>query len=264
MRATSSWACSTRCQSCRMSRCVRSRGRLATNQRIWDFSDNQAAFARKYVINRWRLRRRTRPPRCRSRRSRSFTGSTRTFRSNIADTVKAGVLEWNKAFEKIGFKDAIRVEQQPDDATWSTHETGRASVRWFVDYNDGALAVGPSRVDPRTGEILDADITMGNGWVTLPRRRVEVQYPRPMPAANADGGEAVATWLPSGAACTQPRVCRAICGSDDAAFELCSTVNRRLPRPASRWICWRCVAAKRWTERGRAHRARHAERRDHA
>ena len=38
------------------------------------------------------------------------------------------MLEWNKAFEKIGFKDAIRVEQQPDDATWSTpHETGRAS-----------------------------------------------------------------------------------------------------------------------------------------
>ena len=85
----------------------------------------------------------------------------------------------------------------------------RASVRWFVDYNDGALAVGPSRVDPRT-EILDADITMGNGWVTLPRRRTEVQYPRPMPAANADGGEAVATWLPGGAARTQlPRVCRA-------------------------------------------------------
>jgi len=193
------------------------------NQRIWDFSDNQAAFARKYVINRWRLEKRDPSAALSEPKKPIVYWLDKNIPLEYRDTVKAGVLEWNKAFEKIGFKDAIRVEQQPDDATWSTHETGRASVRWFVDYNDGALAVGPSRVDPRTGEILDADITMGNGWVTLPRRRAEVQYPRPMPAANADGSEAVATWLPAGAARTQAsRLPRDLGGSDDAAFELCS------------------------------------------
>ena len=193
------------------------------NQRIWDFSDNQAAFARKYVINRWRLEKKDPSAALSAPKKPIVYWLDKNIPLEYRDTVKAGVLEWNKAFEKIGFKDAIRVEQQPDDATWSTHETGRASVRWFVDYNDGALAVGPSRVDPRTGEILDADITMGNGWVTLPRRRSEAQYPRPMPAASADGSEAVATWLPSGAARTQAsRLPRDLGGSDDAAFELCS------------------------------------------
>jgi hypothetical protein len=153
------------------------------NQLKWDFSDNQSAFARKYIVNRWRVEKKE-PSAAMSEPKKPITfWLDKNIPVEYRDTVKAGVLEWNKAFEKIGFKDAIRVEQQPDEATWSTHETGRASVRWFVDYSDGALAVGPSRIDPRTGEILDADITIGNGWVTLPRRRAREQTPRPMPAA---------------------------------------------------------------------------------
>ncbi len=151
------------------------------NQPMWDFSDNEAAFARKYVVNRWRLEKKD-PSAALSEPKKQITfWLDKNIPLEYRDTVKAGVLEWNKAFEKLGYKDAIRVEQQPADATWSTHETGRASVRWFVDYSDGALAVGPSRIDPRTGEILDADITIGNGWVTLPRRQAREVYPRPMP-----------------------------------------------------------------------------------
>lgn len=155
------------------------------NQKMWDFSDKEAAFARKYVINRWRLEKKD-PTAALSEPKKPITyWLDKNIPIEYRDTVKAGVLEWNKAFEKIGFKNAIEVQQQPDDAIWSTHETNRASVRWFVDYSDGALAVGPSRVDPRTGEILDADITIGNGWVTLPRRRALEQYPRPMPTISS-------------------------------------------------------------------------------
>ena len=160
------------------------------NQPMWDFSDNEAAFARKYVVNRWRLEKKD-PSAALSEPKKQITyWLDKNIPLEYRDTVKAGVLEWNKAFEKLGFKDAIRVEQQPADATWSTHETGRASVRWFVDYSDGALAVGPSRIDPRTGEILDADITIGNGWVTLPRRQAREVYPRPMPTLTSSGVDA--------------------------------------------------------------------------
>ena len=155
------------------------------NQPMWDFSDSEAVFARKYVVNRWRMEKKD-PSAALSEPKKQITyWLDKNIPLEYRDTVKAGVLEWNKAFEKLGYKDAIRVEQQPADATWSTHETGRASVRWFVDYSDGALAVGPSRIDPRTGEILDADITIGNGWVTLPRRQANEQWPRPMPAMSA-------------------------------------------------------------------------------
>src|SRR6185295_15774852 len=96
------------------------------------------------------------------------------------ETVKAGVLEWNKAFEKIGFKDAIRVEMQPDDADFDTADLRHASVRWYLDTSDGALAIGPRRVDPRTGEILDADIAVSQGWTRLPRRLSGEQFGKPV------------------------------------------------------------------------------------
>jgi hypothetical protein len=68
------------------------------------------------------------------------------------------VLEWNKAFEKIGFKDAVRVEVQPDNAEFDTLDLGRASIRWMTNASPTFGAIGPSHVDPRSGEILDADI----------------------------------------------------------------------------------------------------------
>ncbi len=77
------------------------------------------------------------------------------------DSVKAGILEWNKAFEKIGFKDAVVAKQQPDDADWDNMDSTHASIRWFTG-SDVGFAIGPSHKDPRTGEILDADIGMSD------------------------------------------------------------------------------------------------------
>lgn len=75
--------------------------------------------------------------------------------------VQAGILEWNKAFEKIGFKDAVVAKQQPDDADWDNMDSTHASIRWFTG-SDVGFAIGPSNRDPRTGEILDADIGMSD------------------------------------------------------------------------------------------------------
>lgn len=69
--------------------------------------------------------------------------------------VREGILEWNKAFEKVGFRDAIEVRQQegedfdPEDITYAT-------FRWVT--NEQTFAIGPSRANPLTGEIIDADI----------------------------------------------------------------------------------------------------------
>jgi hypothetical protein len=69
--------------------------------------------------------------------------------------VREGILEWNKAFEKIGFRDAIEVRQQesedfdPEDVNYNT-------FRWIA--SDLGYAMGPSRANPFTGEIFDADI----------------------------------------------------------------------------------------------------------
>jgi Met-zincin/Domain of unknown function (DUF5117) len=149
------------------------------NQSLWDFSEQVNGLPQKHFITRWRLEKKDPNAALSEPKKPIVYWLDKNIPLEFRDSVRAGILEWNKAFEKIGYKNAIHVEQQSDSATWSTHETGRASVRWFVDYSEGALAVGPSRVDPRSGEILDADITISNGWTNLPRRLARAQMPRP-------------------------------------------------------------------------------------
>ena len=73
------------------------------------------------------------------------------------DAVREGILAWNDAFERIGFKNAIQVKQMPDDADWDPADIRYNTVRWFVSPYS-SYAIGPCRTDPRTGEIFDADV----------------------------------------------------------------------------------------------------------
>jgi Met-zincin/Domain of unknown function (DUF5117)/Domain of unknown function (DUF5118) len=149
------------------------------NQTILDFSDGRNQPPQRYVINRWRLEK-SDPSAALSEPKKPITyWLDKNIPTEFRAALTAGILEWNKAFEKIGFKNAIRVEQQPDNAKWSTYDVNRASVRWVVDPSDSAYAFGPSRIDPRTGEILSADISISNGWATLTNRLVKAQLPRP-------------------------------------------------------------------------------------
>jgi len=87
------------------------------------------------------------------------------------DAVKEGVLMWNKAFLAAGFKDAIQVKQMPDDATWDPADIRYNTIRW-INTIDGYFAMGPSRVNPLTGEILDADILVDGSFV----RAIKTNY----------------------------------------------------------------------------------------
>ncbi len=89
------------------------------------------------------------------------------------DAIKEGVLMWNKAFEKAGFKDAIQVRQMPDDATWDPADIRYNTIRW-INTVDGYFALGPSRVNPLTGEILDADILVDGSFI----RALKNEYPK--------------------------------------------------------------------------------------
>ncbi|MDX2115650.1 MAG: zinc-dependent metalloprotease [Planctomycetota bacterium] len=81
--------------------------------------------------------------------------------------VREGVLYWNKAFEKVGISNAMEVYYQ--DKTTGAHmdkdpEDVRFNfIRWLS--NDISTAIGPSRANPLTGEILDADIILTDGWI---------------------------------------------------------------------------------------------------
>ncbi|WP_331646668.1 zinc-dependent metalloprotease [Piscinibacter sp.] len=125
---------------------------------ITDFTDDLARSPRQRFVNRWRLEKKD-PALTLSEPVKPITfWLDRSIPEKYRAPITAGVLEWNKAFEQIGFKDAIRVELQPADADWDTLDFGRASIRWMTNASPSFGAIGPSHVDPRSGEILDADI----------------------------------------------------------------------------------------------------------
>jgi hypothetical protein len=72
--------------------------------------------------------------------------------------VRAGVLEWNKAFEKIGFIGAVEARIQTDEETWDPENNDYHTISWITTDKASYGAIGPSRMNPLTGEILDADI----------------------------------------------------------------------------------------------------------
>ena len=78
------------------------------------------------------------------------------------------MLAWNLAFEKAGFIDAIEVDVQPDDADWDAGDIRYNVLRWTSSPNPPFGGYGPSFSNPRTGEILSADIMLE--WIFLTNR----------------------------------------------------------------------------------------------
>ena len=76
------------------------------------------------------------------------------------ETIKDGVLAWNEAFENAGFKNALEVKIQPDDADWDAGDIRYNVLRWTSSPNPPFGGYGPSMTNPRTGEIIGADIML--------------------------------------------------------------------------------------------------------
>ena len=120
-----------------------------------DFSAEDSTFFRRYV-NRWRLE----PGERVGDRRRPVEPITYYIDRNVPDEYrdwfKDGVENWNNAFEAAGWVDAIRALDLPEGA--DPNDIRYAVLRWNTSDDPGYGAIGPSKVDPRTGEILDADI----------------------------------------------------------------------------------------------------------
>lgn len=130
---------------------------------VLDFTNDQPVRLEKHYINRWRLEKKDPTAPVSEPVKPIVFWIDKNVPTAYRDAVREGVLAWNKAFERAGFKNAVQVQQQPDDADWDTMDGVHASVRWYFGLDSGS-ATGPSHTDPRTGEILDADIRIGDDW----------------------------------------------------------------------------------------------------
>ena len=91
-----------------------------------------------------------------------------TTPTELREYIKRGVLAWNIAFEEAGFKNALEVKVQPDDAEWDAGDIRYNVLRWTSSPNPPFGGYGPRFTNPRTGEIIGADIMLE--WVYLTNR----------------------------------------------------------------------------------------------
>ena len=87
--------------------------------------------------------------------------------------IKRGMTDWNAAFEKAGFKNAVQVFDLTDSIA-AEGDDMKYSVLTY-DASEKANAMGPSVIDPRTGEILEADIIWWHNVKSLLREWIMVQ-----------------------------------------------------------------------------------------
>ncbi len=82
--------------------------------------------------------------------------------------VRAGIVEWQIAFEAAGFKDGIVAADPPaNDSDWSPEDVRHTMIRWLPSTTENA--VGPHVGDPRTGEILNGSVRMFHNIMNLQR-----------------------------------------------------------------------------------------------
>lgn len=89
--------------------------------------------------------------------------------------IRDGILEWNQAFEEAGFYNAIEVRQQEENDDWDPEDINYNTIRWSE--TGLGFSIGPSRVNPLTGEILDADIVLDVGFINSWNKELELYSP---------------------------------------------------------------------------------------
>ncbi len=99
--------------------------------------------------------------------------------------IREGIEAWNEAFEKAGFAGAIEVRQQPEVTDWDPEDINYNTFRWITAGQ--GFAMGPSRVNPRTGQILDADIIFDADFLQFWRREYETFTPQSIAALTGGG-----------------------------------------------------------------------------
>lgn len=152
-------------------------GYFLTVNRDWSKPTSERDIFNRY-INRWHLVKRDPGLElCEPRQPITFY-IEKTVPVKYRRAVRDGILEWNKAFEKIGFLNAIEVRQQSNDNEWKDldpEDMRYSFIRWIV--SGGGFAMGPSRSNPFTGQIHDADILFDDALVRFTEEEARTQLP---------------------------------------------------------------------------------------
>ncbi len=128
-----------------------------------DFSSDIHDTPKKRYVTRWQLDKSNEEAEKSPPKKPIVFWVEKTVPREYRPYVRAGILEWNKAFEKLGFIEAIQVRDQTELDDFDPEDIRYNTFRWIT--TSIGFAMGPSRTNPKTGQILDADIVFDEGMV---------------------------------------------------------------------------------------------------
>ncbi len=152
------------------------------------YSDTQQGTGQKYFLTRWRLEPKE------GEEIDYLNGQLVEPRKPIVFYIDPatpaqwrpyickGIEDWQQAFEKAGFKNAIRAVVLSDSTAAAADDASTATVTYTASTTSNAM--GPSTCDPRSGEILDADIIWWHNVAHLLKQWLTVQTAAVNPAAR--------------------------------------------------------------------------------
>lgn len=146
---------------------------------VTEFSDDQQGVETLRYITRWRLE--ARPEDVEKQKRGELVEPIKPIVYYIDPATPeqwrpyliAGINDWNKAFEKAGWKNAIRGEMFPDDPDMSMEDARFSVIRYLA--SPIANAYGPNVHDPRSGEIIESHIGWYHNVMTLVHDWYQVQ-----------------------------------------------------------------------------------------
>jgi hypothetical protein len=156
---------------------------------ITDFANPNPDTNAKRMINRWRLEKANPSAKLSPPKKQIVWYIEDTVPEEYRPYVQEGILEWNKAFEKIGFKDAIAVrwaEQGRDD--FEPEDIHYCTLRWITTGN--TFAMSGLRSNPLTGEMIDGDVIFDASWIKTWKEQYAFLVGMPVPTGIGQGDQA--------------------------------------------------------------------------
>lgn len=145
----------------------------------WYFSDAQHKMETRELLTRWRMEPKPED------RARYLKGELVEPEKPIIfyidpatppqwrKEIIAGVVDWQKAFEQAGFKNAIQAREVTDTADYDGDDIRYSEITYAASPKSNAM--GPAVVDPRSGEILESDVIWWHNVMTSLQAWMRIQ-----------------------------------------------------------------------------------------
>ncbi len=153
-----------------------------------DFGSKDPDTIFKRRVNRWRLDKANPAAKLSPPKKQVVWWVENTVPHEYRPYVEEGILEWNKAFEKIGFRNALGVRWQQEGDEFDPEDINYCTFRWVT--TPYTFAMSGLRSDPITGEMIDGDVVFDASWIRFWKQEYALMVGMPLPGRGEGRGAA--------------------------------------------------------------------------